>query len=150
MRLGRAHAQYLTFWSCFSGVFEQEGGHVGQTVGENRAPSAVFFPKTNTHLNPVYLPSIVWELKKRGRETVDSQWQCTGRSGRTAVKRCNDSVFKLVEIWKKQKFFFPTTSTFELSETIVVFCKGPAQLWGRAWTNLPSNCAFQTDVTFNF
>lgn len=32
-------------------VFEQEGGHVGQAVGENRASSAVFLsPKTNTHL----------------------------------------------------------------------------------------------------
>lgn len=44
------HAPYLTFWSCFSGLFEQEGGHVGRAVGENRASSAVFFlPRKRSH-----------------------------------------------------------------------------------------------------
>lgn len=65
-----------------------------------------FFPKTNAQKNPMCVSSNR-ELRPSGRETVDRQWQSTGCSGRTAVKRSNDSVFKLIEIWKKQKFFFP-------------------------------------------
>lgn len=63
-----------------------------------------FFPKTNAQKNPKCVSSNR-ELRPFGRETVDRQWQSTGCSGRTAVKRSNDSVFKLIEIWKKQKFF---------------------------------------------
>lgn len=74
--------------------------------GRKSGTVCCFFPKTNTHRNPIYMSS-VREVKPFGRETVDSEWQCTGCSGRTAVKRCNDSAFKLIEIWKKQKFFFP-------------------------------------------
>lgn len=59
------------------------------------------------------------------------------------------TVFKLIEIWKKQKFF-PTTSTFELSDSIVVFYRGLAQIWERAWTNLSTNCVFEMDITFQF
>lgn len=44
--LSVAHAQYVTFlWSSFSGVFEQEGGHVGRSVWENCAQYSIFFRK---------------------------------------------------------------------------------------------------------
>lgn len=107
-----------------------------------------FFPRTNTLLNPIYMPSI-WEIKQCGREIVDNQWQRTGCSGRTAVKCCNDSVFKLIEIWKKQKFF----SHHFYFWAVRIYCRflqGPGTVWQRTWTNLSTNCAFQIDITFNF
>lgn len=107
------------------------------------------FLKTNTRRTRIFKPSI-WQIKHFGWETVENHWQRSGRSGRTAGKHCNDSVFQLIEIWKKQKFFFPTTSTFELSDSFVVFCKGLAQIWERAWISLPTNCAFLIDIAFTF
>lgn len=107
-----------------------------------------FFLKTNTYLKPICMPS-TWEMYLCGRETVDSHWQCTGCRGSTAVKRCNDSVFKLIEIWKKQKFF----SHHFYFWAVRIYCRflqGPGKIWERVWTNISVNCAFQKYITSNF
>lgn len=127
------------FWSCFSGVFEQEGGHVGQAVGENRASSAVFFfPTTKIHQDPNCVTSI-WGIKARGQKTVDSLRHSTDGSERTGDKRLNDSGVN----WSKfgrSRSFFPTTSSFELSESFVDLCKRLAPTWERAWTDRRKLC----------
>ena len=104
-RASAAHAQCLTFWSRSSGVFEQEGGHVGQAVGENRASSD--FSKNNKNWSLIY----AWRI---GKNDLPKQQQTTisdnvrhaagGPPGRVLTTPC----FKLIEIWKKffHHFYF--------------------------------------------
>lgn len=66
-----------------------------------------------------------------GDESTASDGARHAAEGRTHVAR--SAALKHIEFWKKQKFFPPTTtSTFELSDSIVVLCRGLTQTWGRA------------------
>lgn len=101
--------------------------------------SAVFFqPRKLTYIQNYIVPGL--NIQRKGPKKVECYWPLHGRKREERA-----SLQLLCFNWSKfgrSRSFFSTTSTFELSDSIVVWCKGLAQKWGQAGTNLlpPKPC----------
>lgn len=107
----------------------------------------------SSHENDHTLDLETKRLKASGKdrlnadEWADIQWRCTARSGVAGARyerlRLKTDNFFLEEA----EVFSPptTTSTFELSDSIVVLCRGLAQIWGRPWSDLRASRVFEMD-----
>lgn len=109
----------------------------------------LFSPRKLTYIQNCISKSLVWTYSgKDGERPSDIGGACEPAG---AARRCAATGSQLVEIWKKQKFFSSTTSTFELSDSIVAWCRGLAQTWGRSGTKLLSpNRALGLEIPSEF
>lgn len=116
-------------------VFEQEGGHVGWIQ------RLLFFSTKKANIySKLHIRGSGLNIQRKGREKAAWYWRLHGRQ-----REERGSLQRLCFNWPKfgrSRSFFSTTSTFELSDYIVVRCRGLAQTWGRAGTNLllPKSC----------
>lgn len=141
-----AHAPYLTFWSCFSGVFEQEGGHVGWAVEENRASSAVFFRK------PTYIKTgfiCLW-IEKKGVWTGNSRQSMTVHRMQREDRR---TLQRLCLNWSKfgrSRSFFPPLLLLSC-QILLSFSAGAWHRYGNGpGLTFPQTVFLKWTLHFNF
>lgn len=124
-------------FEVISGVFKQEGGHVGWVGGENHR-LIFFFPENEHALIPNFCVSKLW---KRGHlDGKQSTGSCSGWDAAGSYTYDAKTWFKVIEIWKKQKFFL--SPLLLLSCQILLSCS--AQAWHR-YGNRPG-LTFHLDV----
>lgn len=106
----------------------------------------LFFSSLKNYLKQDLELKRLW-LQEKTLWTGTSQSTASDGARHAAEERTHvaSAALKQIEFWKKQKFFPPTTSTFELSYSIVVFCRGLSQIWRRAWSNLCTSRVFEMD-----